>query len=133
MTCIICNKSFNTNIKTEQCKCIYRCDICEEVPAKNHIKDNHYCDECIEYIEDYNIVHNGLDKTNTNTNYNNCNKCDMTIFMKEAGMNIYCEKCSVLIYDDKYSKYCELCEKYVPQQYKDCFMCNDCGPPNRPH
>jgi len=58
MTCIVCKKSFNQNIQTDKCKCkckckcVYRCDICEEVYANNHIKNYHYCDECVKYIED---------------------------------------------------------------------------------
>jgi hypothetical protein len=115
---------------TEQCDCVYRCDICENIPAINHIKDNHYCDECVEFIEDIQDTDN---KKNTNfTDCDNCNKCDMKIFMKKSGLNIYCEECYELTFYGN-GKYCELCKKYVPKYYEHCGFCGDCGPPGRPH
>jgi hypothetical protein len=159
MICTVCNKPFDNNTSKAYCKCIYRCNICEEVPAKNIIKNNYYCDDCVEFIESissmkklingekFGICNDCGNETNiksiddeksycdkciiyTYVYCGNCDKYDRMMYMTDIHDEIYCDDCIKLVSE---GKFCEQCIKYVPIEYEHCEFCGDCGYPNRPH
>jgi hypothetical protein len=139
------------------------CCKCNEKNITNHVKENFntYCNHCYEEIISTDNNECYTCHMSDNLERIEINIFDDDEYSKYSEYRFYCSRCATkefgrkcnicniyhVDYVSKYkcpywlskqpnatnTKYCEICDTYVPPHYEHCDFCGDCGEPNRPH